>query len=69
LTAKLISKIRILKGLLPICSYCQKIRNKNQEWVHIQKYISEKTDADFTHGICPDCYKKYFESELNKDVF
>jgi hypothetical protein len=60
-----VSHIKKLEGLLPICSHCKKIRveggdpGKKAEWVVIEGYISEKTDAQFTHSICPDCLKKF----------
>ena len=52
-----ISEIKTLSGLLPICSHCKKIRDDNGYWNQIEKYISERSDADFTHGYCPECYE------------
>jgi PAS domain S-box-containing protein len=49
--------IRELKGLLPICANCKKIRNDKGYWQGVEGYISEHTDATFTHGMCPDCLK------------
>lgn len=48
-------EIKTLLGLLPICSYCKKIRDDSGYWQQIEGYIKEHSDADFTHGICPDC--------------
>jgi hypothetical protein len=62
--------IKLLEGLLPICSYCKKIRDDTGKsagegnWERIEDYIQQKTDQEFTHGICPDCVEKVF---LNKD--
>lgn len=53
-----LSKVKQLQGLLPICSYCKKIRNDENYWQEIEKYIVEHSGADFSHGICPDCYAK-----------
>lgn len=49
---------RMLCGILPICSYCKKIRGSDKAWHKIESYISQHTGVDFTHGICPDCIKK-----------
>jgi PAS domain S-box-containing protein len=54
------ARIKELKGLLPICSYCKKIRNDKGYWQALEGYIIEHTDAMFTHGICEDCAKIYF---------
>ena len=61
-----LTQIKTLRGLLPICMYCKKIRDDKQYWQQVEGYISEHTDAQFSHGICPDCYKKYFQPELDK---
>lgn len=59
-------RINLLEGLLPICSYCKKIRDDSTaldgegEWERIEDYIYRKTDQEFTHGICPDCVEKAF---------
>jgi len=47
--------LRILKGLLPICSFCKKIRNDEGEWEVLERYISVRTKSQFSHGLCPDC--------------
>jgi hypothetical protein len=52
-------KVRKLEGLLPICSYCKKIRDENNQWQVIEQYIEDRSTAAFSHGICPDCMKKY----------
>lgn len=50
-----LAEVKNLEGLLPICSYCKKIRDDQGYWNHIEAYLSEHTDARFTHGMCPDC--------------
>ena len=50
--------IRTLQGILPICAYCKKIRNDEGYWEQVDAYIRAHSDADFTHGICPDCLEK-----------
>lgn len=48
-------QVRTLEGLLPICSYCKQMRDDDGSWLPIEEYIAARTDADFTHGICPTC--------------
>lgn len=52
--------VKLLQGLLPICMHCHKIRNDEQIWERLEKYISERTDAEFTHGLCPECMEKHY---------
>ncbi len=60
-----IAEVNQLSGLLPICASCKKIRDENDRWKHIETYISEHSEAEFSHGLCPDCSRKAF-SELSK---
>ncbi len=53
-----LTKLRILGGLIPICAWCKKIRNDEGYWQQIETYIAEHSQADFSHGICPDCLTK-----------
>lgn len=53
-----LQKIKTLKGLLPICAWCKKVRDDQGYWKGVEKYIEEHSAASFTHGICPDCLKK-----------
>jgi hypothetical protein len=55
-----INEIKTLRGIIPICSYCKKIRADDESWHQLESYISEHSDAKFSHGICPDCAKKYY---------
>ncbi len=52
--------IQKLEGILPICANCKKIRDKEGNWQAMEKYIREHSQADFTHGICPECAKKLY---------
>lgn len=54
-------RIKKLEGILPICSYCKKIRDDKGAWKQIEVYISDRSEAAFSHGYCPDCAKKAFE--------
>ncbi len=60
-----ISEIVELKRLIPICAICKKVRNDKDYWVLVESYFEEHLDVDFTHGFCPDCYKKQMD-ELKK---
>jgi ligand-binding sensor domain-containing protein len=53
-----VSELKVLSGLLPICAWCKKVRDDQGYWNKIEAYLSARTDAQFTHGICPDCTKK-----------
>jgi hypothetical protein len=61
-----LDNIKKLSGLLPICMYCKKIRDEKGDWKQIESYISEHSETEFSHGICPDCLK-YAEKEV-KDL-
>ena len=58
--AKALENIRALHGLLPICSYCKKVRDDEGYWEQVDQYIREHSDLEFTHGICPECTQQYF---------
>lgn len=62
-----ISQVKTLTGLLPICASCKKIRNDEGYWQQLECYISERSDAAFTHGICPDCASELYK-EFEKVV-
>jgi hypothetical protein len=51
--------LKRLEGILPICAYCKKIRDEKNEWQVLEAYIEDRSKAEFSHGICPDCFTKY----------
>jgi DNA-binding response OmpR family regulator len=51
-------EVKQLEGLLPICSYCKRIRDEGDRWSQVEEYVSRRTEAQFTHGICPECYDR-----------
>jgi len=53
-----LSQVNHLQGMLPICSYCKKIRGDQNYWQRVEDYISDHADVQFSHGICPDCYER-----------
>ena len=58
-------RVKRLEGILPTCMYCKKIRDEQNKWVHIEQYISQRTEACFSHGVCPDCYNDVVRPELD----
>ena len=61
-----LANVKQLRGLLPICSYCKRIRGDDQYWQQLEGYIAEHSDAQFSHGICPACYAAV-SAELDND--
>jgi len=53
-----LAEVKTLTGLLPICSWCKKIRTKAGDWSELESYVTKHSDASFSHGICPDCLPK-----------
>jgi DNA-binding response OmpR family regulator len=58
--------VKQLRGLLTICSYCNKIRNDEDYWEQVDSYISRHADVEFSHSICPSCYEKYVQPMLDR---
>ena len=58
-------EVRQLEGLLPICSYCKRIREEDQRWSQVEEYVTRRTEAQFTHGICPDCYDRQVRAQID----
>ena len=52
-----LEQVTQLQGLLPICSYCKKIRNNQNYWQQVEEYVSAHADVQFSHGVCPNCYE------------
>ena len=61
-----LAKVRQLEGIIPICMYCKKIRDDKESWQHLEAYISEHSEAFFSHGICPECFQKVVLEELKE---
>jgi len=55
---KALGEVRTLRGLLPICAWCKKIRSEEGGWDELESYVTKHSDASFSHGICPDCLSK-----------
>ena len=59
-------QLHALEGLLPICSYCKRIRNEQDQWSALEGYVEQRSRAQFSHGICPDCYTRHVEPQLGE---
>lgn len=57
---KALNEVKILRGMLPICSFCKNIRDDKGYWKRIESYIRQHSEAEFSHSICPDCAKKHY---------
>ncbi len=61
-----LGEVKALRGLLPICSYCRKVRNDENYWEQIESYVAEHSHAQFSHSICPDCRDGVVKDELDR---
>ena len=64
-TARQNREIKILRGLFPICMFCKRIRNDDGSWEQLEAYISEHSEAGFSHGLCPECAQKHYGDLLD----
>ncbi|MBU0613739.1 PAS domain S-box protein [Patescibacteria group bacterium] len=64
---KSLNEVKTLSGLLPICSWCKKIRDDKGYWSQVENYIGKHSEIAFSHGVCPDCMKKHYP-ELLEDI-
>ena len=60
--------IHTLQGILPMCMYCKRVRSGSDYWQQVETYLSQHSEAAFTHGICPECNKRYVDAELARLV-
>lgn len=61
-----LAEVRVLSGMLPICSHCKKVRDDKGYWSQIEHYIREHSEAVFSHGLCPDCMQKHYPEYAEK---
>ena len=59
-------QVRQLHGLLPICSYCKRVRDDRNYWQQVERYVTDHSGAQFSHGICPDCYEEEVRPQLQR---
>jgi YesN/AraC family two-component response regulator len=60
-----LTNIRVLHGLLPICSYCKNVRDDQNYWQRVESYVESHADVQFSHSICPDCYETEVKPHLD----
>ena len=63
-----IEEIKRLNGVIPVCSYCKKIRNEEGDWEELERYIVKHSDVDFSHGACPVCYQQEMKKIKNTSL-
>ena len=61
-----LAEIKVLQDILPICSYCKKVRDDEDYWHTVEGYISHHTNTRFSHGVCPECMRTHVEPELER---
>ncbi len=61
-----LGEVKQLRGLLPICSYCKRVREGDDYTLSVEAYIAEHTHAQLSHGVCPDCYEKHVRPEVER---
>lgn len=59
-----LASVKLLQGMLPICCYCKKIRDDGNYWQQVEQYVAEHSQAQFSHGICPDCFDRVVKPQL-----
>jgi len=64
--ARLTREVKLLRGILPVCSHCKKIRDEENHWHPIEGYISQRSEADFSHGICPECARIHYPEFVDR---
>ncbi|MBU0519562.1 response regulator transcription factor [bacterium] len=61
-----LNEVKQLQGMLPICSYCKKVRDDNNYWQQVEEYLTDRSEAKFSHSVCPDCDEKYVKPQLER---
>ena len=61
-------EIRYLHGILPVCSHCKRIKNEDGQWEEMEAYITDRSEADFSHGICPECAGRLYADEYGTET-
>jgi sensor domain CHASE-containing protein len=60
---KMLAEIKTLRGIIPICSFCKNVRDDEGYWKQVEVYLKENSDANFSHGVCPTCFKEQYPNE------
>jgi DNA-binding response OmpR family regulator len=61
-----VAHVQQLQGVLPICSYCKKVRRDESYWQRVEEYFEQHTEVDFSHGVCPDCWEDVLGPQMDK---
>lgn len=61
-------RVRVLEGMLPICAFCKKIRNDAGDWERLEAYITRRSEAEFSHGVCPACCETHYAEEMEEQA-
>lgn len=64
-TRRLAQRVRVLEGILPVCSFCKKIRDLQGQWHSMESFITERSEAQFSHGFCPECGERHYAKYMN----
>ena len=59
-----LTEVKRLSGLLPMCAYCKRIRESQDYWQQVEAYLASHSEAQFSHGVCPECYDKHVKPQL-----
>lgn len=65
--SRALDQIKTLRGIVPICANCKKIRDDTGYWQQVEVYVRSHTEAEFSHGICPECMKKLYPDICDDD--
>lgn len=63
-TSAVVSELKALRGIIPICSHCRKVRGEVGDWQQLERYVRDRSEALFSHGICPDCLVEHYQDVL-----
>jgi len=67
-TRALLREVTLLRGILPICSFCKKIRKEDNTWEHMETYITNRSKAQFSHSVCPDCLHIHYPDFVSPKI-
>lgn len=62
-----LAEVKTLQGIIPICMHCHRIRNTAEAWERMEKYVENRSDAQFSHSLCPECLEKHYPKEAGDD--
>lgn len=63
-----LTELRTLRGIIPICSFCKQVRLESGDWQRIEHYVQDHSDAEFSHGVCPDCQHQHYPQVVGRSA-